>query len=431
MNEDHKRRGFANSKTLMTAAICALFLGGGSVMAHAAEAPVVQEQQQTASITVTVVDSNGEPIIGANVVQKGTTNGTITDFDGKATLSIKPGATVQVSFVGYKTTEVKVSKDMRIVLKEDTELMDEVVVVGYGSQKKANLTGAVANVNVEEAIASRPVTDVAKALQGVSPGLSITNNQGGVGTSSNIRLRGSQGSLNATSKTTPLILVDNVEVPDLNLVNPDDIESISVLKDAASASIYGTRAAWGVILITTKQGKVNEKVRLTYSNNFAWQSPTELPELASTVDNATFIMEVLGRQGKTSGSSVGFYVDKDYIGRLQAWEDKYGGMSQKELGDIQLGRDVEIINGKTYWYRPFDAVDEFTKKWTPQQNHNLSVTGGSDKTTFNISLGYMKQEGVMTFNTDQYDRYTLNSNITTKIRDWWKVRTNVLSSPVQ
>ena len=278
MNEDHKSRGFASSKTLMTAAICALFLGGGSVMAHAAEAPVTMEQQQTANITVTVVDSKGEPIIGANVIQKGTTNGTITDFDGKATLNIKPGSTVQVSFVGYQTQEVKVTKDTRIVLKDDNELLEEVVVVGYGAQKKANLTGAVANVNVEDAIASRPVTDVAKALQGVSPGLSITNNQGGVGTSSNIKLRGSYGSLNATASNRPLILVDNVEVPDLNLVNPDDIESISVLKDAASSSIYGTRAAWGVILITTKQGKANEKVRLSYSNNFAWQSPTELPE---------------------------------------------------------------------------------------------------------------------------------------------------------
>ncbi len=430
MNEERKRRGIADSKTLMTAAICALFLGGGSVMAHAAEAPVVQEQQQTTSITVTVVDSKGEPVIGANVVQKGTTNGTITDIDGIANLNVPKGATLQVSFVGFKEQEVKANgSKITVTLKEDAELLDEVVVVGYGSQKKANLTGAVANVNVEEAIAGRPVTDVAKALQGISPGLSITNNQGGVGTSSNIKLRGSYGSLNATEATKPLILVDNVEVPDLNLVNPDDIESISVLKDAASASIYGTRAAWGVILITTKQGKVNEKVRVSYSNNFAWQSPTELPELSSTVDNATAIMLVQDRLGKDGVGVVGdMYVDWAYIDRLQAWQDKYGGMSQSELGDIQVPRDAEILNGKTYWYREFDAVDMFTKKWTPQQNHNLSVTGGTDKTTFNISLGYMQQQGVMKFNTDQYDRYTLNSNITTKIRDWWKVRTNVLFS---
>ena len=429
MKEDRKRQGFSNNKFLAAVVITALFLSGStpaSARTVSEHSNKVTEQMQNQTIKVTVVDSHNNPIIGANVIEKGTTNGGITDLDGKVQLTVKNNAILQVSFVGYKMQEVKAAPTLKVVLKEDTELLDEVVVVGYGSQKKANLTGAVANVDVNEAIASRPITDVAKALQGVSPGLTITNNQGGVGTESNIKLRGSYGSINATSGTTPLILVDNVEVPSLNLVNPDDIESICVLKDAASASIYGTRAAWGVILITTKQGKTNEKVQVSYSNNFAWQTPTILPELSSTVDNATYIMEVLERQGKTSSSSIGFSVDRDYIGRLQEWENNYGHMSQEELGEIQLGRDVEILNGKTYWYRPFDAVEEFTKKWTPQQNHNLSVTGGTDKTTFNISLGYMKQEGVMKFNTDEYDRYTLNSNITTKIRDWWKVRTNVL-----
>lgn len=432
MKEDRreKKRGLPNSRLLTAAVITALFLGSGNALAKqdvSANSYEVTEQMQTQVVKVTVVDSHGEPVIGANVIEKGTTNGSITDLDGNAQLTVKSNAILQVSFIGYTTQEVKAAPVVKVVLKDDTEMLDEVVVVGYGSQKKANLTGAVANVDVNEAIASRPITDVAKALQGVSPGLTITNNQGGVGTESNIKLRGSYGSLNATAGTTPLILVDNVEVPSLNLVNPDDIESISVLKDAASASIYGTRAAWGVILITTKQGKANEKVQVSYSNNFAWQTPTIMPELSSTVDNATFIMEVLERSGKPGGEgSIGFYVDRDYIGRLQEWEDNYGHMSQEELGEIQLGRDVEIINGKTYWYRPFDAVKEFTKKWTPQQNHNLSVTGGSDKTTYNISLSYMKQEGVMKFNTDEYDRYTLNSNITTKIRDWWKVRTNVL-----
>ena len=307
-------------------------------------------------------------MIGANVVQKGTTNGTITDIDGIANLNVPKGATLQVSFVGFKEQEVKANgSKITVTLKEDAELLDEVVVVGYGSQKKANLTGAVANVNVEEAIASRPVTDVAKALQGISPGLSITNNQGGVGTASNIKLRGSYGSLNATESTKPLILVDNVEVPDLNLVNPDDIESISVLKDAASSSIYGTRAAWGVILITTKQGKVNEKVRVSYSNNFSWNTPTTMPEMASAVEQATGIMEVYKRMGQPGGgTSVGFAFDDQFITELQDWENKYGGMSQSELGDIQLGRDVIQRGGKTYWLRPFDPVEMFTKKWTPQ-----------------------------------------------------------------
>ena len=428
MNKDRRRQGFASRKVLAAMALSAMFLGSGNAMATDASAavPSVKEQQQTTHVKVTVQDAFG-PVIGANVIQKGTTNGGITNMDGEFELDVPMGAVIQVSFVGYTTQEVKVTGPvMKITLKEDTEMLDEVVVVGYGTQKKVNLTGAVSNVNVQEAIASRPVTDVAKALQGISPGLSITNNQGGVGTESNIKLRGSYGSLSATENNKPLILVDNVEVPSLNLVNPDDIETISVLKDAASASIYGTRAAWGVILITTKQGKKNDKVRVSYSNNFAWQTPTELPELASTVDNAKFIMEVLGRKGQVSGSSVGFTVNEAYISKLQDWKDKYGHMSQGELGEIQLGRDVEVIDGKTYWYREFDAVEMFTHKWTPQQNHNLSVTGGSDKTTFNISMGYMKQEGVMKFNTDQYDRYTLNSNITTQIRDWWKVRTGIL-----
>ena len=150
----------------------------------------------------------------------------------------------------------------------------------------------MSNVNVKEAIASRPITDVAKALQGITPGLTITNRVGGVGTQSAVKLRGSVGSLSAEGGTSPLILVDNVEVPNLNLVNPDDIETISVLKDAASASIYGTRAAWGVILITTKQGSNNDKINVSYSNNFAWSTPTKMAEQMKASDNARFIFEI-------------------------------------------------------------------------------------------------------------------------------------------
>ena len=261
MNEDRKKRGLANGKFFTAVAICALFLGSGNVMAAQTasnDSQGVQEQMQSISVTVTVVDTKGEPIIGANVIEKGTTNGGITDLDGVSKLNVKPGAILQVSFVGYTTQEVKATSVMKVVLKDDTELLDEVVVVGYGAQKKVNLTGAVANVDVQEAIASRPVTDIAKALQGITPGLSITTNVGGIGVDSNIKLRGATGSLSATEGTSPLILVDNVEVPSLSLVNPDDIASISVLKDAASASIYGTRAAWGVVLITTKTGKKND-----------------------------------------------------------------------------------------------------------------------------------------------------------------------------
>ena len=424
-----------NGKVLTAAVACALFVSTAQaasarvLTANAMAANAIESlaPNQVQKVVITVVDSKGEPIMGASVVEPGTTNGGITDIDGMVSLKGDAGKTYRISYVGYKTVDVKLTgKNQRIVLAEDMGDLDEVVVVGYGAQKKVDLTGAVANVNVKEAIASRPITDVAKALQGITPGLTITNNLGGVGTESTIKLRGSVGSLNATEGTAPLILVDNVEVPSLNLVNPDDIETISVLKDAASASIYGTRAAWGVILITTKQGKKNEKPRVTYSNNFAWGTPTKMPKLASAVDNAEYIYLLAQSKGLAACTNIGYTIDEYAVGKIKEWEQKYGNMSQSELGEMQEGRDFEIKNGKTYFFRSFDPVNEFTRKWTPQQNHNLSVTGGSEKTTYNISLGYLRQNGVMNFKADKYDRYNFNSNITTAIRDWWKVRANVL-----
>ncbi|MCH4018023.1 MAG: TonB-dependent receptor [Prevotella sp.] len=382
-------------------------------------------QQQ--AITGTIVDEQGQPVIGATIIVKGAKGvGSVADVNGHFTLNAPEGSILVISYIGYKTTEVKASHGMKITLQENVGTLSDVVVVGYGTQKKANLTGAVANVNVDEAIASRPITDVAKALQGITPGLTITNLTGGIGTESTVRLRGSIGSLSATEGTSPLILVDNVEVPNLNLVNPDDIATISVLKDAASSSIYGTRAAWGVILITTKQGTKNEKTRVSYSDNFAWNTPTKMPELASTVDNAKFIWAVMQRLGVAQANPIGYTIDEYAVKKIEEWDQKYGKMSQSQLGELQEGRDFEIVNGKTYFYRSFDPIKEFTRKWTPQQNHNLSITGGSKKTTYNISMSYLTQKGIMKINTDQYDRYTLHSNITTNISDWWKVRSNIL-----
>lgn len=310
-----------------------------------------------------VVDTSGDPVIGASILIKGTGQGTVTNIDGEFTLSTPNDATLVISYVGLLTQEVPVSDNMRVVLQSDSELLDEVVVVGYGTQRRENLTGAVSSVNVEDAVANRPVTDIAKALQGISPGLTITNNLGGVGTESTIRLRGSVGSINATGGTSPLILVDGVEVPSLNLINPSDIESISVLKDAASASIYGTRAAWGVILITTKQGQEGAP-RVSYSNNFAWNTPTRMPELMSTVDNAEYIMKVMRRTEPDRNviSNIGYSIDELAIEKMRNWEQQYGGMSQSELGEMQLGRDFEIRDGKTFFYRSFDPLEMFTKK---------------------------------------------------------------------
>ncbi len=419
MIEEHKRRGFASSKTLMAAAICALFLSGGQVMAHAAAAPVVQEQQQTASITVTVVDSKGEPVIGANVVQKGTTNGTITDFDGKATLNIKPGSTVQVSFVGFQTQEVKVNKDMRIVLKDDSELLEEVVVVGYGTQKKANLTGAVSTVDVSKTMESRPQSDVSKALQGVVPGLTVMNSSGKLGEAPTLTIRGT-GTLSNDAQSAPLIVLDGVVIDDLSFVNPNDIENISVLKDAASTSIYGTRAAFGVLLITTKSAKKVDRVKVNYSNNFSWSTSSILPDYPDVATQARAMRAANDRVGSPT-ELFGMYLDDYFISKAEDWLKRHGGKSgYREMipGD---DFDLDPETGLGLYYADWDVVGIMYRDWKPAQSHNVSVQGTSGKTSYYMSLGYNKEEGIMTFNPDKLRRYNVTMNLTSDITDWLQV----------
>ena len=419
MNEDHKRRGFAYSKTLMTATICALFLGGGSVMAHAADAPAVQEQQQTTNITVTIVDSKGEPIIGANVVQKGTTNGTITDVDGKATLNVKPGSTLQISFVGYQTQEVKVSKDTRIVLKDDNELLDEVVVVGYGTQKKANLTGAVSTVDVAKTMEGRPQTDVMKALQGAVPGLTILNTSGDINSSASIEIRG-VGSINGTLK--PLYIVDGVSMSDISFLNPEDIEDISVLKDAASASIYGSRAAGGVIMIKTKTAKSQDRVSIKYSNNFSWSNPTYLPEYSSVPDQIRALMQGNNRAG-VDNELFGMYLDT-MLPYAEAWEKQNNGQKAgyREMRPFQSWDDVGdyYVNpdgSGAMYYANWD-VQDIMFQTSPSQTHNLSVSGSTGKANYYLGFGYTDKEGQMNFNPDHLQRYNVNANFNVALTDW-------------
>lgn len=255
MNEDCRKRGLSNKKILTVVAISTLLLSSGNVIATQTTIDGslrVTEQLQTQIVNGLVVDVNGEPVIGASVVEKGTTNGGITDINGKFTLNVKPGSTLQISFVGYQTQEVKATKTVKVVLKEDSELLSEVVVVGYGTQKKANLTGAVATVDVNKTLDSRPIADIGRGLQGSVPGVNITIPTGEIGSDPLIKIRGQIGSISGNN--TPLILLDNVEIPSIQMVNPNDVQSISVLKDAASSSIYGSKAAFGVILITTKSG---------------------------------------------------------------------------------------------------------------------------------------------------------------------------------
>ena len=324
MNEDRKKRGLASSKLLTAVVVSTLLFSSNEIAATqvVSNDPLkVTELLQAQVITGLVVDTHGEPVIGASVVEKGTTNGTVTNLDGKFTLDVEPGATIQFSFVGYQTQEAKAAKTMKITLIEDTELLDEVVVVGYGSQKKANLTGAVSTVDVSKTLSAKPQMDVTKALQGVVPGLTILNTQGGINEQPTMTIRG-VGTLSNKEVSNPLIIVDGVPLDDLSLVNPQDIANVSVLKDAASTSIYGSRAAFGVVLITTKQGTKKDKVSINYSNNFAWSTPSILPEYADVPSQLRALIAV-NERGGTPPELFGMYLDK-MLPYAEAWQKQHG-----------------------------------------------------------------------------------------------------------
>lgn len=268
------------------------------------------QQSRQNAITGLVMDVAKEPVIGASVVVMGSTNGCITDFDGKFSLEVSEfPVKLQISYIGYKSQEVTVrdTKTIQVVLREDTETLDEVVVVGYGSQKKANLTGAVASVKMDEVIGNRPLSQAADALQGTVPGLFVSSDGNAPGKSKSFQIRGAysvgikndDGSYGSAIK--PLILIDNVE-GDLDMVNPEDIETVTVLKDAASAAIYGARAAGGVILVTTKRPKGETSFQLNYNNNFAFATAMNLPEQAPLMEYLQAYSDAAGDQFWTMGS---------------------------------------------------------------------------------------------------------------------------------
>ena len=430
MKVEFKTRGFLNRKALQVAAFgTLLFWGTPAMAAPVAETgqPEVMEVQQQQEASGIVVDANGEPIIGASIMVKGTSNGTISDVDGHFTLNVAQGATLQISFVGYQTQEVRVTsgKLIRVVLHEDTELLDEIVVVGYGTQKKANLTGAVSTVDVNKTLDAKPQMDVAKALQGVVPGLTVLNTQGGINEQPKLTIRG-VGTLSNDATSDPLIIVDGVPLDDLSLINPQDIANISVLKDAASTSIYGSRAAFGVVLITTKQGTKKDKVSVNYSNNFAWSTPTMLPDYPNVPDQLRALIEVNGRMG-TAPELFGMYMDK-MLPYAEAWIQQNGDIklgyqemrpfqSMDNVGDYYL----DPTTGKAMYYANWDIPGIMYRNWTPSQSHNVNVQGTSGRTTYYLSFGYDKKEGVMNFNPDQLKRYNINANVTTDITDWLQV----------
>lgn len=355
-----------------------------------------------------VKDETGESIIGASVVVKGTTNGTITDIDGNFTLSnLKRGDVIEVSYIGYKSQEIVWDgQPINLVLKTDTQALEEVVVVGFGSQKKENLTGAVSQVKMDDVLGSRPVVNAMSALQGTMPGLQITPNgdAAGPGQAKTFNIRGTT-SINGGS---PLVLIDNVP-GDIDMLNPEDIESISVLKDAASSAIYGARAAFGVILVTTKKGKTGQKAQLNYNNNFGFQKSINRPETATSLQWMQAYLDAEFNAGK-------YYTGQDmrrWMGYLQEYQKNPGNF--KTTGD---GVYVSPEDGLNYYLNDKKIYDNILDDFGFLQSHNASLSGGTDKINYRMSIGYSSEKGILATDKDKYRRMTGSAYVSAEVTSW-------------
>ena len=410
---------------------CGMPFGYGFT-AFAEPAPQTQNQA-VATITGTILDENNEPVIGASVMQKGVkTNAVTTNFEGNFIIKVAPGTPLVVSYVGYKSETMAAANGMTVYLQPTTEQLDQLVVVGYGTQKKANLTGAVATVDVARVMDNRPVQDVTKALQGAVPGLTITTASGSLTEESAIRVRGT-GTLSNGASSAPLIVVDGVPVDDLNFVNPQDIQDISVLKDAASSAIYGSRASFGVILITTKSPATQDKVSVSYNANFAWSSATVLPKFAGTVDNIETMLQAYYRNPTATNSKteVGGMAYKDLLPLAQKWAEQHNGpytdyVEQHPYVDENNVGDYKVLdNGSWLRYADWDVAETLLTSSAPSQKHNVTLEGTSGKTQYRLSFGYDSREGLMKFNPDKMRRYMANANISTQITKWLKAGTRI------
>jgi len=395
----------------------------GYLSAHAEEAPMAQNPTEQ-TITGTVLDENNEPVIGATVSVKGNSKLAVnTNFDGNFTIKVPAGAVLQVSYVGYKPQSIKAANGMTIYMQSTTEQLDQLVVVGYGTQKRANLTGAVATVDVARTMESRPQTDVAKALQGAVPGLTITTNTGDITSTgaATMRIRGT-GTLSNGQTSNPLIVVDGVPVDDLSFVNPEDIQDISVLKDASSSAIYGTRAAFGVILITTKNPSVSDKVSVKYTNNFGWTGATTLPEYA---DVPTQLRTMIQQQKRSGGDTELFGMHfTNLLPFAEKWQQQNGGprgmgklrpyVDENNVGDYYIMPET----GETLYYANWDVGDIWYNDAAPSNKHNVSLEGHSGKTSYRASFSYDKRTALENINPGSMRRYTASVNLNTEIFKW-------------
>ena len=399
-----------NNHRLFRPFVLAILVLVSFAMARTASA---QDTKSVRSISGRVTDASGQGIPGVGIIVKGTTLGVITTDDGSFALqNVSDGSTIVVSCMGYVGQEFRIisTKSVyNVVLSEDEMLLDDVVVVGYGTQKKEHLTGAVAQVTAKE-LENRPVANLGQALQGMVPNLKVTVSSGKPGAGASFQIRGT-GSPNGGS---PLILVDGVEsYPDR--INSNDIVSISVLKDAASSAIYGAKAAFGVILITTKNGRKNQKATISYDGYFAFSSSTTSTDYETrgyySAGIADFFME--------SGRGVRYtnYTDADYKALWERRNDKTENPERPWVTiENRFGRQSYVYLANFDWFNYLYNLSR------PTTDHNISISGGSDKMTYLISGRYYSQEGVQKLGDDGYKSFNIRSNISIDVRPWLEVK---------
>lgn len=374
-----------------------------------------QDSMQVVQGTVTDAKS-GMPIPGANVIQQGTSNGVITNFDGEFTIEVPADAVLVFSYLGYATQEVAVSGqvELNISLEPEASALDEVVVVGYGSQSKETLTGAVTEIT-SEVLQDRPISTVSEGLQGAVGNLNISRTGGGGAPNSTLSLniRGYTGLGQANG---PLIVIDGIQGGDINSINPNDIESISVVKDAASAAIYGSSAANGVIIITTKDGIKGAGPTISINSNFSGAQPIGLPNMLNSITFARLYNEAQENAGRSP------FFSEDAIERMIAYQN--GEFDQTTIANPAPGANRWLdwggANANNDWF------DIYFKDLSLSQQHNVSVSGGSENTSYYMGGGYNEREGLYKFGKDIFKRYNFRINLSTEITDW--LTANVRSS---
>ncbi len=372
------------------------------------------DTQQKKDISGTIKGSDNLPLPGVSVVVKGTTTGTITDVNGQFNLPVPADSKILViSFIGMKTQEIAISSQLNysVVLEEEFVGVDEVVVVGYGTQKKVNLTGSVSTVNAD-VLEARPVQNVGQALQGIVPGLNF--NTAGLGGELNqnlsFNIRGA-GTIGAGSNSSPLVLIDGME-GNLNALNPQDIESISVLKDAAAASIYGSRAPFGVILITTKSGK-SGKTTVNYNNNFRWTAPMGLPKMMDSHTFALYWNEAASNDGEAAKFS------QEILDRIVKYQN--GEIDYSTVPDAATGTTWQMYTGSnanTDWFKEHYKSSAYSKE------HSVSMNGGNETANFYLSGNFLDQDGLSRYSGDNFQRYSFTAKFNAQVGKYVKFKYN-------